>query len=176
MCLDGSEPVDSKGPEAMAYLALAYVASPASTDVPTRGARPRDPRTEAYLKGFFALPQASPEIKVLAPRRFYDALNDAQQAQLGHFLLWCARNEAVHQLDVSAPDEVTGEVTITGWYQPHGTGSPEEASWTYDGVWRGGPDSQAVMRSARAEAGLDAVPPAGAPSAHAELPEPGSLH
>jgi hypothetical protein len=162
MCAERNRLESAGGPVPMTYLMLAYVASPAGKAAPAAGVRPMDAQAQSYMRGFFALMDRAPSVQLLQPRRFYDALNSAQQAHLGHFLIWCARNKLDHRIDFSPADEDTGEVTITGWFQSPGAEHAVEACWKYDSTWRGPFDSQAVMRSAREEVGLGAEGSVGA--------------
>ena len=142
------------GPVAPIYLMLAYVGSSAGATAPAAGTRPRDPRASAILGGVFAVEASVPAVRVLAPRRFYDALDDAHQAQLAHFMLWCEQHQCAHQIDLSPADEDTGEIQITGWYQRPGQSKVDEVNWSYDSTWRGRVDTKAVMDAAKVEAGV----------------------
>lgn len=175
MCADAGAFQSAGGPVAMVYLMQAYVASPAGGAAPSVGDRVAM-QAESYLRAWFALSKEAPSVRVLTPRRFYDALDEAHRAQLGHFLRWCAQHDCVHQLDLSPADEDTGAVTITGWYQRRGNPKQDDVSWSYDSTWRGQLDSKAVMRDAHAGSDVESPPPGPDRSGQGSGRDSGPLH
>ena len=165
----------ARGPTAMVFLMLAYVASPTDRPAPIKGARPSHANSNAYQQGWLAHASATPEVTVLAPMRFFDAVHEAQSAQLQHFLLWCARQGLVHSLDVLQPDPVTRTVRVEGWYQTQGQAKPHAVAWEYDSTWREPLHTATVLSSAEAAARMDPTI-RGLDARGADLPAAGSIH
>lgn len=137
MCTAGQQYEAGGGPRAIVYLMLAYVASPRSIELLSAGRQPSEPLAAQYLSAWFAVESGTPSVRILPPKRYYDALNDAQLELLHHFMRWCSLGCYPHRLDLSSAAGETNHVTITGRYQPRGNATQEEVSWSYDCSWRG---------------------------------------
>ncbi len=147
MCTNGELHEFAGGPRAIVYLTLAYVASPSLEHAPAAGTRPCEPLAEEYLSAWFAVETGVPSVKILPPKRFYDALEDAHRAQLRHFVGWCKSKNYPHSLNVSSSPNKGQHVTITGCYQPADGKRPMEVGWMYDGSWRGPIDLTTVQQA-----------------------------
>ena len=137
MCGGGDQYELGGGPRATVYLMLAYVASPASDKPLASGSLPRKPLTEEYLSAWFAVTAGRPSVRVLPPRRFYDALDDAHSAQLRHFIRWCDSKGYSQELSLLSFGSQASQVTIAGHYRRSPCAPWEEVSWSYDSSWRG---------------------------------------
>ena len=146
MCRDGHKYEIGDGPRAVVYLLLAYVASRACDTPLASGAPPCDRSSEDLLSAWFAVKECGPSVRVLQPKRFYDALDDAQAAQLHHFMRWAASKDYPHRLDLQSDPDQSDRVTIAGRYWRLGNAPWEEVRWSYDGSWRGVFDFAKVAR------------------------------
>lgn len=155
MSREGAVIESARGPTALVYLMLAYVVTPVGVAAPSKGNRPAELNACSYMQGWLAHPSATPEVSLLPPMRFFDAVDAAQLAQLKHFLLWCARHRMVHALDQIGPDPETAAVRIEGWYQAPDQGKQHEVAWAYDSTWREPLHLATVMSAAEAAARVD---------------------